>query len=132
MSEKLQKGFLYVAGGWNIIGGASALVDPAKHLELYKGTLSLGEPVQAFFFRATMINVMAWGLGYILAARHPLARAPILIAGGIGKLAYFGACLTLYMNGGNRMLLAFGILDVVFAGAFFYIAFRLLRSTARA
>jgi len=105
------------------LGGVSALADPARHFaQLYNAALSLGDPLQAFFFRATWINVIAWGVGYILAGRHPAARGPVLIAGGAGKLAYFGACLALFFSGsGSTLLLASGMLDVIFAGFFVYV-----------
>lgn len=120
MSETWRRRGLYLAGAWNILGGASALADPAGHFaQLYTAALNLSDPLQAFFFRATWINVIAWGLGYVLAGRHPAGRGPVLLAGGAGKLAYFGACLALFLGGsGNTLLLASGILDVLFAGFF--------------
>ena len=123
MTETWQRRVLYFVGVWNILGGASALVDPTRHFaQLYSAGLSLGDPLQAFFFRATWINVIAWGVGYILAGRSPAARLPILTAGGAGKLAYFGACLALFFSGvGNAMLLAAGVVDVLFAGFFAYV-----------
>ncbi len=123
MDEAWKRRGLYLAGAWNVVGGLSALADPARHFaQLYGAALSLSDPLQAFFFRATWINVIAWGLGYILAARHPAARAPVLIAGGTGKLAYFGACLGLVTGGvGGPGLLASGVLDVIFAGFFAYV-----------
>lgn len=114
---------LYVAGAWNVIGGASALADPTRHFaQMYNGALSLDDPLQAFFFRATWINVIAWGVGYILAGRPRAAGEAVLIAGGAGKLAYFGACLALFFSGqGSHTLLAAGILDVIFAVFFGYV-----------
>jgi len=114
---------LYLAGGWNVIGGASALADPEGHFaQMYNGALSLEDPLQAFFFRATWINVIAWGFGYILAGRFPAAGGAVLAAGGAGKLAYFFACWALFSSGrGSRMLLAAGILDVVCAVFFAYV-----------
>ena len=77
MSETWRSRALYFAGAWNVIGGASALADPARHFaQMYSGALSLDDPLQAFFFRATWINVIAWGIGYILAGRHSAARGP--------------------------------------------------------
>ena len=115
------RNILYFAGAWNVIGGLSALLSPDKHFaQLYTGSLQLGDPLQAFFFRATWINVIAWGIGYILAAKLPATRQTILAAGGAGKLAYFAACFSLYRSGaGNEMLLAAGIFDVAFAALFF-------------
>ena len=123
MTETLARRVLYFAGAWNIIGGAGALADPARHFaQLYNGALSLDDPLQAFFFRATWINVIAWGIGYLLAGRYRTARGPVLVAGGAGKLAYFVACLALFVSGsGGAMLLTAGILDVFFAGFFVYI-----------
>lgn len=123
MSQVWIRWALYFAGAWNLIGGASALADPARHFaQMYSGALSLDDPLQAFFFRATWINVMAWGIGYVLAGHLPSARVPILAAGGVGKVAYFGACAALFMSGkGSTVLFATGILDVLFAAFFTYI-----------
>jgi hypothetical protein len=88
---------------------------------MYNGALSLDDSLQAFFFRATWINVMGWGIGYVLAGHMPSARIPILAAGGVGKLAYFGACTALFMSGkGSTMLFAAGVLDVLFSAFFAY------------
>lgn len=132
MTETWRRGVLYVAGAWNVIGGVSALLDPTRHFaQLYSAALFLGDPLQAFFFRAVWINVIAWGVAYILAARNPAARGPVLIAGGTGKLAYFGACLALFMSGGgNAILLVAGVVDVLFAGLFAYVLW--LQRTRRA
>ena len=77
MSEAWRRWGLYLAGVWNLVGGATALDDPARHFaQLYGTALSLADPLQAFFYRATWINVIAWGVGYILAARHRTGRPP--------------------------------------------------------
>lgn len=117
MRETWNRRGLLLAATLNLLGGAGALLDPAGHFaSLYTSTLSLADPLQAFFFRATWINVMAWGLGYLLAAFNPAARLPILAAGATGKAVYFGACLALVRSGAGRpLLLAFGILDLLFA-----------------
>ena len=123
VSEPWIRRALYFAGAWNIIGGITALADPARHFaQMYAGALSLGDPIQAFFFRATWINVIAWGIGYILAGSRPSVGQGVLIAGGAGKLAYFGACLALYLSGrGSTTLLAAGVFDVVCAAFFAYV-----------
>jgi len=114
---------LCFAGVRNTAGGASALADPARHFaQMYSGSLLLDDPLQTFFFRATWISVIAWGFGYVLAGRWPDTRAAVLAAGGAGKLAYFGACLALFMSGrGSPMLLAAGVFDVVVAAFFVYV-----------
>jgi hypothetical protein len=123
MSETWKRRFLLLAGLWNIVGGLSALADPAAHFaQLYRTTLSLDDPLQTFFFRATWINVIAWGVGYILAARWPAARGPVLIAGAAGKCTYFAACIALFASGvGTRMLLGAGLLDPIMAAFFVYV-----------
>jgi hypothetical protein len=125
VSELWIRRLLYLAGAWNIVGGVSALLDPAGHLAQYGGTFSMADPVQAFFFRATWINVIAWGVGYVLAARHSAARGPVLLSGGAGKLAYFVACVALYLTGqGSAVLLGAGIFDVICAAFFLYVVWR--------
>jgi hypothetical protein len=126
VTETWTRRALYFAGAWNIIGGAGALADPARHFaQMYHGALSLDDPLQAFFFRATWINVIAWGIGYLLAGRYSAARVPVLAAGGAGKLAYFGACLALFASGSSgTMLLVAGIFDVIFAGFFAYVLWK--------
>ncbi len=123
MGETWRRRALYLAAAWNVVGGVGALIDPVGHFaQLYHGALSLGDPLQAFFFRATWVNVIAWGVGYGLAARHPAARGPVLLAGGAGKLGYFGLCLSLYLGGaGTAMLLATGVIDVAFAAFFAHV-----------
>ena len=117
---------LLLAATLNVLGGAGALLDPAGHFAtLYNAALSMDDPLQAFFYRATWINVMAWGIGYLLAAQHPGARLPILAAGGAGKALYFLALLALVLSGAGRpLLLVFGILDLLFAAFFAGILWR--------
>ena len=126
MTETWRRRGLYVAGAWNIVGGASPLLDPAGHFaQFYTTSLSLADPLQAFFFRTTWINAMAWGVGYALSGRHFAARVPVLTAGCAGKLAYCGACIALFLSGvGNGWLLATGVADVVFAAFFAYVLTR--------
>ncbi|HUG23380.1 hypothetical protein [Piscinibacter sp.] len=120
MTESWTKRLLWVAAAWNILGGASALWDPAQHFaQLYTASLSLDDPLQLFFYRCTWINVIAWGVAYALAAMLPLSRTVVLAAGAAGKSAYFVACAALFAGGtGSGMLLAAGIVDVLMAGLF--------------
>lgn len=126
VNETWQRRALYVAGVWNIIGGAGALADPSGHFaQFYTTALSLQDPLQAFFFRTTWINAIAWGLAYAMAGRFAAARVAVLVAGGGGKMAYCGACVILYSSGvGNGWLLATGVADVFFAVLFAAILLR--------
>jgi len=132
MNDFWQRRLLIVAAGWNVLGGSSALFDPPRHFaQLFTESLSMGDPLQAFFFRCTWINVIAWGAAYLLAAFWPGARLAVLLAGGAGKLAYFGACIALYSSGaGKTMLLVAGIVDLVLA-AVFAVAVLSIRKAAR-
>ena len=117
---------LLCAATLNVLGAAGALIDPASHFaSLYNSALSMHDPLQAFFYRATWIQVMAWGIGYLLAAQHPDARLPILAAGGAGKALSFLAGLALVLSGvGRPLLLVFGILDLLIAAFFAWILWR--------
>jgi hypothetical protein len=123
MNEGWKRRLLLIAAAWNLVGGAMPLFDPGHHFDqMYRGALTLDDPVQAFFFRLTWINVLAWGLGYLIAARSPGARGPILLAGAAGKAAWFAACVALFRAGtGTPVLLATGSADLIFAGMFLFI-----------
>ncbi len=105
---------------WNIFGGVNALADPAMHFsQLYTGQLSLSDPLQLYFFRCVWINVIAWGLGYALAAFVRGPHTAILVAGGLGKLFYCAACFALFATGmGKGMLVFAGVVDLLLGGLF--------------
>jgi hypothetical protein len=126
---------LYLAGAYNVIGGVSAIIDPASHFAQlytsaagYAGALALDDPLQVFFYRVAWINAIAWGVAYVVAGRLPASRPAVLIAGCFGKVVYCVACIALFRSGvGNAMLLGTGVVDVVFAALFVSI----LRATPR-
>ena len=121
MSETWQKRLLIVAAAWNLLGGAASLMDPAAHFtQMYQGALDLADPVQRFFFQSVWIAVMAWGAAYLAAAFAPAARPAVFAAGAAGKLAYFAACLSLYLEGAAKPALpvAAGIGDLGIALVF--------------
>lgn len=121
MSESWQKRLLIVAAAWNLLGGASSLLDPANHFaQTYNGALDLGDPVQRFFFQSVWIAVMAWGAAYLAAAFSPAARPAVLAAGAAGKLAFFAACVALYLEGAAKpaLLFAAGVGDLGIAVLF--------------
>jgi hypothetical protein len=123
---------LYAAGAYNVIGGVSAILDPASHFDqLYTsaagsaGALTLDDPLQAFFYRVAWINAIAWGVAYVVAGRLPASRPAVLIAGCLGKIVYCVACIALFRSGvGNAVLLATGVIDVSFAALFATILWR--------
>lgn len=124
---------LLAAATWNIVGGFGALLDPGRQFaQLFVGSLPLHEPLALFFYRCTWINVIAWGLAYLLAAFLPAARPPALAAGAIGKIAYFAACVAASVAGGAKpALLIAGLIDVGFAAAFAAILFSARPPAAR-
>ena len=106
MGEISRKALLLAAAAWNVVGGASALLDPAAHFaQLFTAPLTLDDPIQLFFFRCVWINVIAWGLAYLIAALRPGARLAVLAAGGLGKFTYFLACLSLFDAGLGKVAL---------------------------
>ena len=119
-----QRVVLLIAAAWNLGGGALALLDPAQQFEqLFNGALVMSDPIQLFFYRCTWINVMAWGLAYLIAA-FTGSRVAVLLAGGIGKLLYFVACLSLFFVGaGTVALLGAGVVDLLLALLFLVAAF---------
>lgn len=120
MSEDWKRRSLFVAAAWNVIGGVMGLASPAQHFaQAYTTTLDLGDPLQAFFYRGVWINVIAWGVGYLVAALRPDSRTAVLLAGGAGKLAYAAACVMLQQSGVGRPAILFtGIVDLLFAALF--------------
>jgi hypothetical protein len=123
MREPWRRRGLYVAALLNVLGGLIALANPAGHFaQSHPSAVPFTDPVQTFYYQATWINVIAWGVGYFLAARVVNARTPVLLAGAGGKLAYFFAGLSLYLAGrATGVLLGFGILDLAFAAFFVYV-----------
>lgn len=120
MSRQWITRWLLLAALWNVLGGASALLDPAQHFaQLYTSTLALDDPMQLFFYRCTWINVIAWGLAYALAAVLAESRRAVLMAGAVGKSAYFAASVAVYLGGaGSKPLLAAGAVDLLLAAVF--------------
>ena len=133
MNETWLRRLLFAAAAWNIVGGGSALLDPAQHFAaLYAVSLSLGDPLQLFFYRCTWINVIAWGAAYAMAAFYPESRTAVLAAGALGKGVYFVACVALFQSGaGNEILLAAGVVDLAFA-LLFAVALWLTESSSAA
>ena len=120
MTEAWQRRILWIAAAWNVLGGLSALIDPAKHFaQLYTSSLNLTDPLELFFYRCVWINILGWGIAYLLAARMPGARTPVLVGGGIGKAVYAAACFALYARGiGTGALAAAGVFDLLLAVLF--------------
>jgi hypothetical protein len=117
MNDTWIKRLLLVAAAWNLVGGATSLVDPANHYaQMYTVAVPANDALLAFFYQCTWINVMAWGLAYLLAAFWPQSRPAVLVAGGIGKAVYFAACALLVSSGvGKPIVLAFGLGDLALA-----------------
>lgn len=120
MTEVWQKRVLWIAAAWNVLGGLSALIDPAKHFaQLYTTSLNLNDPLELFFYRCVWINILGWGLAYLVAARLPGGRAPVFAGGGFGKAVYAAACVALFARGmGTGALVAAAVFDLLLAALF--------------
>ncbi|MDM4765905.1 hypothetical protein [Pelomonas sp. SE-A7] len=120
MNESWIKRLLLVAAAWNITGGASSLLAPANHFEqMYSVAPAANDALLNYFYQCTWINVLAWGLAYLLAALWRPSRPAVLVAGGIGKAVYFLACVGLYLSGaGKPLVMVFGVGDLLMAALF--------------
>lgn len=130
MNQTWIKRLLLASAAWNLTGGITSLADPANHFaQMYSVARPAEDVLLMYFYQCTWINVLAWGLAYLLAAFWPQSRRAVLAAGGIGKAAYFFACALLVSTGvGKPLVLAFGIGDLVMALLFGWALLSLLRS----
>ena len=120
MNEKWAKRLLVISAIWSFVGAVTALLNPDQHFSLlYTTALSLDQPLPLFFYRCTWISVLGWGGTYLFAALMPASRKAVLIPGGIGKVAFFFACLAVYSTRvGKTPILFAGAVDLVLAGVF--------------
>jgi hypothetical protein len=120
VNETWIKRMLVASAAWNITGGATSLADPAHHFQqMYNLTPAVNDALLMYFYQCTWINVLAWGLAYLLAAFWPRSRQAVLVAGGAGKAVYFLACAALVASGaGKPLVLAFGLGDLLMAALF--------------
>ena len=120
MNESWIKRMLLVSAAWNITGGASSLLAPANHFkQMYTVAPPANDALLMYFYQCTWINVLAWGLAYLLAAFWKDSRPAVLAAGGVGKAVYFLACLGLVASGtGKPLALVFGLGDLLMAALF--------------
>jgi hypothetical protein len=114
------KRLLLASAAWNITGGITSLADPANHFkQMYTVARAANDALLMYFYQCTWINVLAWGLAYLLAAFWPQSRKAVLAAGAAGKAVYFLACAALFTSGAGRSLvLAFGLGDLLMAALF--------------
>ena len=93
--ETSRKLFL-VAALFNWMVGAVLIIDAAWLLDLFRVTPLPTEPLFVYLFAWLVI---AYGIGYYWAARDPLANAPIIRLGIIGKLGVFGVVVVATLLG---------------------------------
>jgi hypothetical protein len=122
LSETWTKRLLLASAAWNLTGGLTSLADPANHFrQMFTVAADVNDALLMYFYQCTWINVLAWGLAYLLAAFWPQSRKAVLAAGSAGKAAYFIVCVALVASGvGRPLVLAFGLGDLLMAGLFFW------------
>jgi hypothetical protein len=105
------------------------MADPARHFaQMFSVAAPSGDALLMFFYWGTWINVMAWGIAYAAAALVPESRVAVLVAGSLGKAAYFAAAAALVASGvGRPLLLAFGIGDLAMAVLFAWALLSMMR-----
>jgi hypothetical protein len=114
MTDIWQQRALYLAGAWNIIGGAGALADPAGHFaQFYTTSLALEDPLGVLLRRPDQRD--AWGIGYTMAGRHADARYRCSRPVARASSRTAGRAWVSPSRRRHRWLLATGIADVLFA-----------------
>jgi hypothetical protein len=99
MNETWTKRMLIASAVWNLSGGITSLADPANHFAQMYTVPVQPDALLMYFYQCTWINVIAWGVAYLLAAIWPQHRKAVLVAGGAGKAVYFLACAALVASG---------------------------------
>jgi hypothetical protein len=77
------------------------------------------------FFYGFLASTVMWQVGYLAIARDPARYRPFMLIGATGKLIYFTACVTLFLQG--RVLPMVPMLtapDLVLATLFIVVWFR--------
>lgn len=120
MNSKWRTRALYGIGAWTALGGITALVDPGAHCALFFGGEGLVDSDAALLvFRIAYAQLVAWGVGYALAARCSAMQTPMLAAGAMGKSIYAAIVIVAFARGsGTTALLATGVGDLLIASFF--------------
>lgn len=74
---------LIAAGVYNLIWGAAAILAPISSLKLLGLTTP---PAYPEFWQCIGMIVGVYGVGYLIASRHPYVHWPIVLVGFLGKL----------------------------------------------
>lgn len=107
---------LFLTGGiWNI--GMSlcvwmlGLLVPSTF-----GLFGMTAPSTLFFFHAMMGFIFSFGIGYIIVSRNTGENNAVVILGVIAKSIFFADCaISVSLGQANGILLAIGIIDLLFA-----------------
>lgn len=105
-----------VAAIWNVVIAGTGLVAPE-----FAASLTLVKPYASTFAMLWMFYglVLAFGIGYYLAWRNPVAHRSIILLGIIGKTIVFFQLLALYlMQEGTLLFTLAGTGDLIFAALF--------------
>jgi hypothetical protein len=100
---------LVATAAMNVVAGLAAISAPALHADLMFADGVELQGVLLRFHVMLWLFVIALGLGYALAARDPSGQRPLLIAGGLGKLAAAAVWLELLVSGIGAPLMAAGV-----------------------
>jgi hypothetical protein len=83
-----------LAAIWGII-----VVGPLYFLEAQIAEIAPPAITHPEYYYGFIGAVLAWQLVYALIATDPMRYRPIMLIGALGKLAFFAACLVLYLQG---------------------------------
>lgn len=73
---------LILAGVYNLVWGASVILFPNLAFDL----AGMTRPIYPMIWQCVGMIVGVYGVGYLLAARHPLIHWPIILVGLLGKI----------------------------------------------
>lgn len=113
------KKLFLTAGIWNLAAGLLCWLESIIMPDLFFKMFAMPLPSSLFPFHAMFWFILAFGIGYIIVSRDITKNHGILTIGILGKILFFIDCIiTLILKEANFMLVATGVIDLIFAVLF--------------
>lgn len=117
---------LLIAGIWNMVFAALALVDIDQHVSIvfnYENTFD--DPVARFYLAGFWLAIAAFGLGYAVVAWNQTRNRAFISIGVPGKILFFSAIAWLWWQGtASTIAITLASGDLLFAILFIWFLFR--------
>jgi len=105
-----------IAGIWNLGVAIPCWIGSVFIPDVFFNIFNMSSPASLFPFHAMFLFIIVFGIGYITVSRDITKKHGIILIGLLGKILFFIVCIiTLSLNEANIMLLATGIIDLIFA-----------------